>query len=631
MTSWRAIWWPFGLLLLSLLLYLPPYKQAFIGDDYLQLGYVAEFLGEPSQVILVFDPFWTDWYYRPIQNVWLLFCRLLFGLNPFGYYYLQGLWHLLAGAALFALARRLGLRKGATLIAVTLFVVNSHHHDVVAWISSISIIMATTFSLLAASCYLSFVQGKGRRRLLLATSILSLLAMLSHEEGILLPFFLLAARLALWRQRKADRWESFLGLALLLLATGLGAVQFLRPNSTISLHDQSLRNFLTALHPLQLSRYMVTVAGRWLLLNKSLPGIIVFRAVTEVGAVVVITAIMISGSLIAAASRAGKVTRFSLLWIVLHLGFLFLAVWTQKPELFAGRHLYSSWAFAALALGHTLDPGRAFSRAARRVPIRKRFVVILLALVLAANILLIGDDQRAWSEHVREVSAVEAQMKRLIPAVSAETQIFAHRFVLLPSFTPYAAAVWYAEPGISGGSFLAMRRVAAVTSETYLLDYADGQLYNLLPGLQQHNKTTLLWDAPQATVSVRPRSEEDPGAYALEQIAGPAHDRRLAVRVRPPSQGWLSLSYELAPGSGDHLATDILAESGFTFRVRLIYEMGSEVIAFSDSTEAEEAGRWRPVLIPLESGTKRPTSVRLEVRGAAEVYGYWSAPRAVQD
>ena len=630
--SWRALGWPLGLLLLSLILYLPPYKLAFIGDDYLQLGYIAEFLDAPGQVIHVFNPFWIDWYYRPLQNVWLLICRQLFGLNPFGYYSLQGLWHILASASLLALARRLGLSRGGALVAVTLFVVNSHHHDVVAWISSISILMATTFSFLATNFYLTFLQRKGGRRLLLAVVILSLMAMLSHEEGILLPLFLLAARLTLWRRQNRDRSEVAMGIALLLLASSLGAVQFLRPNATIALHEQSPAHFMAALHPLQLAHYIVTVVGRWLLLNKSVPGAIFFAALMRTSVVVILAAILLVGGLIAVARRMDNVTRLSLLWIVLHLGFLYLAVWLQKPELFAGRHLYSSWAFVALALGQALAPERAHFWAPKwRAHSKWRLVLILLALILAANILLIGDDQRAWQQHTQQVSAVEAQMKRLIPAVSPETQIFAHRFVLLPSFTPYAAAVWYAEPGISGGSMFAMQGESTVTPSTYLLDYADGQLINLLPGLQHHHETTLLWEAPQATLSIRPQSEGNSGSYTLEQVAGPAHDRRVAVRVRPPSQGWLSLIYDVAAARGTHLATDVLGVPGVTFRVLLVHENGSQLVAFSDSTSVQEAGIWRPLMIPLEFAGERASSLRLEVRGQPDSHGYWSVPRLVQD
>src|SRR5690554_585154 len=78
-----------AIILLAAALYLPPYKEAFVGDDYLHLGYIAGFLDNPLRSLRVFYPLWTTWYYRPLQNLWFLANRSLFALTPFGYYYLQ--------------------------------------------------------------------------------------------------------------------------------------------------------------------------------------------------------------------------------------------------------------------------------------------------------------------------------------------------------------------------------------------------------------------------------------------------------------------------------------------------------------------------------------------------------------
>ena len=189
-----------ALLLATLLIYWPPYAGAFVGDDYVQLRYVRDFLERPFSAYQVFNPFWLKWYYRPLQNLWFLANRLVFGLNPFGYYYLQICLHLVAVALVYRVARQTGLGATAALAGAALFAIRDHHADVVAWISSIAIVLAAVFTLLALSSYLSYRRRPARHTLLL-TALFFLLALLSHEEGFLLPPLLLFWRLEIgdWR------------------------------------------------------------------------------------------------------------------------------------------------------------------------------------------------------------------------------------------------------------------------------------------------------------------------------------------------------------------------------------------------------------------------------------------------
>lgn len=630
------IWWAVALFLLSIIIYLPPYDRAFVGDDYLHLGYVVEFLQQPAAVLNVFKPLWTAWYYRPLQNVWTLICRLLFGLNPFGYYYLQTLWHLLAAAALVALTKKLFRNSTASAVALALFLIHSHHHDVVAWISSISVIMSTAFSLLAVVVYVNYVQDQSRASKLLAVALLALFAMLSHEEGVLLPLFLLAARLLFRRRRRVDWREAIFFLLLFILALGLGAIHFSRPNSTIALYEQSGDQWLAALDPQNIAGFILAVGARWLLLNKSVAGVTIYGAVTGNLPLTIVLASVIAAALIIAFWRGGKILRLAIVWIALHLAFLYLAVWLQKPELFAGRHLYSSWAFVTLVVAHSglkrlspKEPSHGDDSYRLRIPCsrstRCRLLLSLLALLLAANVAFIGDDQRAWQDHVNRVASVETQMKQIIPTVSQDTQIFAHRFVLLPGFTPYAAAVWYAEPGLTGGSLDKMRAQAWLTGETYLLDYDGELLFNLLPDLQDHRRTAILWQAPHAAVTGQTASDQS-AAYTLQQVAGPPGARRLAVRLSPPAAGWLALTYDVDPPPGAQLGTAILGEAGTVFRVRFVMEDGTEIIAATVTVTSAAAGAWHALSIPLGGQGQIPRQIVLEVSGPPSP-AYWSTPR----
>lgn len=619
---------PPALFLLAFLLYLPPYKQAFVGDDYVQLGYISSFLQRPLSGLQTLNPFWSDWYFRPLQNLWLLFCRLLFGLNPFGYYAFQGLWHLLAGAALFALARKLGLRWGAALLALTLFLVNSHHHDVVAWISSIAAIQAAAFSFLALYAYLQALQSDSSARWWLATAVFSLLTMLSHEAGVLLPFFLLYAGYS-HRPHAAKGAEKALLAALLMLAAALAALHFFRPNATIDLGGQSAAQWLAALHPRQLAAYTATVAGRWLLLNKTALGNTLLTSALESGFFIA-PAILFVGLLLAAYRFGGRVVRLSIVWIVINLAFIYLAVWQQKPDLLAGRHLYSSWAFLSLSIAWAATRLVAHKRSGMR-----RAALTLLLAFLALNIALVGDDQQAWQRHTEEVAHVAQQMRALIPQATANTQIYAQRFVLTPSFTPYAAAVWYGEPGIGGGSLAKLQSIDEVDGETYLLDYQDGQLFNIMPQLQDFSRSRILWLPHEATLSSSLASGQA-GAYDPLQMAQAAGERRLALHVMPPENGWLTLHYQMAGpdsvGNSFHqLATAILGPEGAAFRVRLRTAEGVERVAFQQTINRQQSGAWLPLHIPLSwnDGAEAAT-ILLDVQTPPGAAAYWAVPALVR-
>ncbi|HEX6384216.1 MAG TPA: glycosyltransferase family 39 protein, partial [Anaerolineae bacterium] len=214
-----------------LIFYMPPYYRSFVGDDYVQLDYVSDFLQRPFTAYQVFNPFQLLWYYRPLQNLWFLANRLVFGLNPFGYYYLQICLHLVAVALVYRVARQLGIGTVAALAGAALFAIRSHHADVVTWISSVAIILTAIFALLALSSYLSYVRRPARWPLLLLTTVFFLLGLLSHEEGFLLPPLLLFWSLGIgdWRLKERQEMGSFLLMFLVMVA--YLPIQFMRDNA----------------------------------------------------------------------------------------------------------------------------------------------------------------------------------------------------------------------------------------------------------------------------------------------------------------------------------------------------------------------------------------------------------------
>ncbi|HSM56688.1 MAG TPA: hypothetical protein VK879_11085 [Candidatus Sulfomarinibacteraceae bacterium] len=621
-------------LLLSLLLYLPPYKNAFVGDDYLHLSYISPFLEDPLQALQVFHPLWTTWYYRPLQNFWILLNRLLFGLKPVPYYYLLALWHTLAVCAVYALARRLGLRRAGALLATTLFAINAQHHDVAAWISSIATIMTTLFSLLAVAAYISYLKMAERGsatdwRALGAAILLTVMAMFSHEEGLLLPPLLLFARHALYRRLPLPRGEMAAGSLLFVLMAVLGAVHFARPNSTISLQSQTALAWLSYLLPPAVGNYVVSVTGFWLLLNKTVAGLWLLQLARQSTIVELMLAAVVVALLIRWYRRGAGAVKFGLAWAVLHLGFLYLTVWKQIPELYAGRHLYSSWAALSLALGVPAANFVAARPAGRAREHRLRLALTGIALVLALNSLLIGSAQRTWQQRTVEVAGVARQMRQLLPQAPAQAQMFAHRFVLQPGFVAAAAAVWYEQPQISGGSLQRLKEQGYATPTTYLWDYEDGRLYNAIPDFQNHPLTIPLWQPTDTSIIGSSGDPSDTGAYTLHSAVGPPGERRLGVVVRPPETGWLSLAYEESVPENGVFIVDVWASAGAAIRLRIDGASGqTETIATLLITE-EDARRWQSLATSLPAYSGKPVTVHVDVQSPSRDDVSLSVPRFV--
>ncbi|MCY4030360.1 MAG: hypothetical protein OXH75_29115 [Acidobacteria bacterium] len=213
-----------------LLTYLPGLGRGFIKDDFAWIA--ANQVTSAGELLGLFTS--TADFYRPVVRLSFAADWWLFGIEPLAYG-LTNLAVLAAGAlALRALALALGMPRGAALLAAGLWAFNFHGVDMsLLWISGRTSLLATLFALLAAR---SFVVDRPR-----AAAGWALLAMLSKEDAVLLPFVLLAwgglwqahasgvggtasARFQLGRALRSS-WPLFVSLAVYLAArTAAGAM-----------------------------------------------------------------------------------------------------------------------------------------------------------------------------------------------------------------------------------------------------------------------------------------------------------------------------------------------------------------------------------------------------------------------
>ncbi len=100
-------------------------------------------------------------YYRPLFVAWSMLNYTLFGLRPWGWHLGAVLLHVGAVAAVFWLARRLGLEYWTAALAALIFALHPIHIEPVTWVSAASDTMVTTFVALA---FAAFLNGRDSER-----------------------------------------------------------------------------------------------------------------------------------------------------------------------------------------------------------------------------------------------------------------------------------------------------------------------------------------------------------------------------------------------------------------------------------------------------------------------------------
>jgi tetratricopeptide (TPR) repeat protein len=128
-------------------------------------------------------------YYRPAMTIGFLLCYQLFGPLAYGFHLTSLLLHAAVVAMLFLFAERLFRDRGAALGAAGLFALHPVHVESVAWISAVTDLEVTFFSVLTFWCFLQVGEQRGRRQVWAqsALAVSFLMALLSKELALTLP------------------------------------------------------------------------------------------------------------------------------------------------------------------------------------------------------------------------------------------------------------------------------------------------------------------------------------------------------------------------------------------------------------------------------------------------------------
>lgn len=628
-----------GLILLVWWVYYPPFARYFVGDDYIQFDYVKQFWQRPYLAFQLLNPYQLTWYYRPPQNIWFLLNRQILGYNPVGYYILQLGVHTLAIILLYHVARQFGLSRFAAVSTAALFAIHSHWVDVVTWISSIAIVMEAVVSLLTISLWLAYLKRPSRRKLAL-TFLLLLLTLITHEEGIILPLFLL---LILWHQRrpsppkhkkrstkptslastftrltKSLRPEEYL-FFILSGAVSLAYlyIQLTRPNVTLNAASRTPAELLATLAPGALLDFIHMSLFRFTFIYDIL-------TLTGVGKILFV---LLALTLLGLWAWYGRwLTRFGLLWTAVHLAFIYLALYTQKPDLYAGRHIYNAGIGLALALGATIDQWLGNGRweiktGSRQIilqsPIPQLIIAALILAGMAHHINQTRQTQQVWLDNVLEEEAAREQLQAIIPQLTPENHIFAIHFPIAPRFMRSVAQLWYNVPlARPGGGLEHLQAAGEADPSFYVLDYADGRVYDLMPDLREYDRTIFLW-AKNSTPA--------------PAVVSAANGRQLALKLTPPPGEWDSLDYSLSIPTASSLKTAVLLQPGINYRVQIQKAFSPPETVAEISAQSGDETIWKAMTIPLEPYWGQTVTISLEAMSSASQDTYYANPRLVID
>jgi hypothetical protein len=300
--------------------------------------------------------------------------------------------------------------------------------------------------------------------------------------------------------------------------------------------------------------------------------------------------------------------------------------------LYAGRHIYQAGIGLALALGATVQMVifNAKGQRGKEGKGRKRekwyqvrwnqIIVILLVLLTAVTIHQLREvriTQRVWLANVTEEETAKEQLYTLIPSLTPDTHVFSFRFPISPDFTRSVMQVWYDLPlERPGGALKHLAAHGRVDPSFLVLDYADGQVYNLMPELTEAHETIFLWVDQAADMTVAEDEGDAPNG------------RRLAVPLTPTLDEWSGHAYTVNVTEGLELHTAVLAQPTIAYRLRL----EEETVFEQPALPANSPATWVDVVIPLVDRTGGKVEMWLEATAVSETeqLAYWANPRLVR-
>ncbi len=246
------------LVLCTIVIYRPAWNGGFIWDD--------DYYLTKNPLLTAPDGLWRIWFsldspsqYFPLVYTMFRFERAIWGLNPFGYHWVNILLHVANALLVWRLLGRLKIPEA--WLAAAIFALHPVQVESVAWITERKNVLMGFFFLLTLLTWIRFLDEQtNKRRLFYGLAlVLYALALFAKSTACTLPAALL---LILWWRKEPINWRRLFQVALFLLLAvtmGLVAVWWER-------FHQGTRGALFALGPVE--RLLVSTHAIWFYLGK---------------------------------------------------------------------------------------------------------------------------------------------------------------------------------------------------------------------------------------------------------------------------------------------------------------------------------------------------------------------------
>jgi tetratricopeptide (TPR) repeat protein len=344
-------------------------------------------------------------YYRPIMTLGFLLCYQVFGPLAYGFHLASLLLHAAVVAMVFLLAEGIFRDRGPALGAAGLFALHPIHVESVAWISAVTDLEVTLFSVLTFWCFLQLGEQRGARRLSTqaAMAVSFLLALLSKEQALTLAILAVIYEHFYRGDRAETTWVQKVGRygALWLLLIGYILVRIhvlgsfahpmgMYPLTTLQTLFSALalfgQYFFKLLWPAHLSAFYVFHPSAHLFQTPVLEGI---------------AALVLCGVVFGTLWKDARPASFGIVWLLVTLAPVLNARW-MGPYVLADRYFYLPSVGFCLVAGWA---GAALGRVAWRRRGAWRWAVVAGAsLVAALCVLRIITRIPDWRDDVTLVS-----------------------------------------------------------------------------------------------------------------------------------------------------------------------------------------------------------------------------------
>lgn len=382
---------------LCLAVYLPTFGRGFVSEDFPTLRYLAEESVGSVAVGELTRP-WLDVtlvrFYRPLASLLLRLELAVWGLAPLPFLAAHFLLHLANALMVYGLARRLVEPRSAALGGAALFALYPRSPNAVSFVAALPALAATS-AILAGLLFLQAWVRAGRRSRLLATLLLSALALASYEVAVVVPA--LAAALVLLPAGAASEVERRRGgIAVLGLAALVGLYFVVR------------RAVLGSL----IGGYAGTAGLSWAALSSRVgldwsAFLIPFSSAARPTALPVIASVVMALVTVLAVARwrkGGGPWLLGVAWIL--IAQLPFGIWRAAPA--EGRY----WYLASAGLGLLLAGAASLAPASWR----RRLSWVLPSLLALIYLPLLIRNVASYREAGRQADAVRTALSRRVTA-----------------------------------------------------------------------------------------------------------------------------------------------------------------------------------------------------------------------